>query len=294
MLRLRFVRLRPFLVSAVVVVLIATGCGPSDDEVRADLAVICAETVTALEALPAEPSFVVLPGAAEEAWSAVLGAIDDIGDLDAGDLGEEVDDLEAGMRELEGAYSDIGYRIEERDYAALTETQQTGEAATAAVVEAAREAGVPECEEIGVRAEYFSIASAGGEGAAAAIAPTGDYVADVDAACARFAEDTAEVFLRLGLQSALDVGIEPEAGDYIQAAEDRSTITRALRSLVRELQAIPPPAGDEAAADELVAGFEQVLQGFEDLDATDDTAPIGEGSERVATAAEQLGVACSV
>jgi len=281
-------------VGAVLVVLIATGCGPSDDEVRADLADICDETVTALEALPAEPSFAELPGAAEEAWSALLGATDDIGDLDAGDLGDEVDDLEASMRELEGAYFDIGYRIEERDYAALAETQQTGEAATAAVVEVARDAGVPECEEIGARAEYFSIATAGGEAVAADIAPTGDYVADVDAACARFAEDTAEVFLRLGLQSALDVEIEPDAGDYIQAVEDRSTITRALRSLVRELQAVPPPAGDEAAADELLAGFEQVLQGFEDLDAADDTAPIGEGFERVATAAEQLGVACSV
>ena len=279
-------------VGAVLVVLIATGCGPSDDEVRADLADICDETVTALAALPAEPSFAELPVAAEEAWSALLGATDDVGGVDAGDLGDEVDDLEASMRDLQDAYNDIGNRIEARDYAALVDTQQTGEAASAAVVEAARGVGVPGCEEIGARAEYFSIATAGGEAAAADIAPTGDYVADADAACGRFSEDTLEVLTRLGFQSALDIEVEPDAADYIQAVEDRSTITRALRSLVRELQDIPPPAGDEAAAEELIAGVEQVLRGFEDLDATDDAAPIGEGAERASEAAEQLGVAC--
>ena len=88
------------------------------------------------------------------------------------------------------AYGDIEDQITTRDYASLAQTRVAGEAALADALAAAESLGATDCAGIGVRIGYFAIAADGAEAAAARIAPTGDYVTDVNAACARFAEDT--------------------------------------------------------------------------------------------------------
>jgi hypothetical protein len=274
---------------------VLAGCGPSEDDIRADIAAICEEMVADLGELPADPAFAELGDASAGADSQIGQAGFEIEDLSpGGDQKTDVDALLAGLRALEDAYDALGEQIQDRDYASLPQTQQDGDAALADVVAAAQAVGVPDCEEAGVRADYFAIGAAGAEAAAAAIAPTGDYTADVNAACNRFTEDTFEVMFRLNLQAQLDIESTPDAGQYLEAIEDIATITGALDVLVRDLEMLRPPAGSEAAAAELIAGYEAAQTGFEDLDTGGSPSAITDAAQRVEAAASQLGVNCTI
>jgi hypothetical protein len=271
------------------------GCGPSEDDIRADIAAICEEMVADLGELPADPPFTSLVDASADAASEIAQARFEIEDLSpGGDQETDVDALLAGLLALDDAYDALGEQIEDREYASLAQTQQAGDAALANVVAAAPAVGVPDCEDVGVRADYFAIGVAGAEAAAAAIAPTGDYTADVNAACDRFTEDTFEVMLRLNLRAQLDIESTPDAGQYLEAIEDIATITGALDVLVRDLEGLQPPAASEAAATELIAGYEAVKSGFEDLDAGGSPSAVADAAQRVEAAASTLGVNCTI
>jgi hypothetical protein len=215
----------------------------------------------------------------------------------AGVVGDQRVDVEVGVRELREAVPEHTVTHRGVDATAGLDGAVLGDARDAAladVVAAAQAVGVPDCEEVGVRADYFAIGAAGAEAAAAAIAPTGDYPADVNAACARFAEDTFEVMLRLNLQAQLDIESSPDAGQYIEAIEDIATITGALDVLVRDLEALRPPAGSEATAAELIAGYDAVEKGFEDLDTGGSPSAVTDAAQRVEAASSQLGVNCTI
>lgn len=271
------------------------GCGPSEDDIRADIAAICEEMVADLGELPPDPPFPGLVDASAGAASEIAQARFEIEELSpGGGQKADVDALSAGLDALDDAYDALEKQIEDREYASLAQTQQTGDAALAQVVAAAQAVGASDCEEVGVRADYFVIGAAGAEAAAAAIAPTGDYTADVNAACNRFTEDTFEVMFRLNLEAQLDIESTPDAGGYLEAIEDIATITGALDVLVRDLEALRPPAGSEAAAAELIAGYEAVRTGFEDLDTGGSPSAVTDAAQRVEAAASQLGVDCTI
>ena len=148
---------------------------------------------------------------------------------------------------------------------------------------------------IGVRIGYFAIAADGAEAAAARIAPTGDYVTDVNAACARFAEDTFAVMLKLNLQSLLadDGVVRTDAGAYIEAIEDSLVIGIATETLIDELAVLGPPSGAEAAHAQLIEGYRGALEGLRTIQGGGEIDELVAGAEQVAEAAERLGVACS-
>lgn len=288
-------RLRVGVILAVTTLVLLAGCGPSEDEIRADIAVICEEMVADLGELPADPPFPGLVDASAGAASEIAQARFEIEDFSPGGAQKaDVDALLAGLLALDNAFDALEKQIEDREFASLAQTQQAGDAALADVVASAQAVGVPDCEEVGVRADYFAIGAAGAEAAAATIAPTGDYTADVDAACNRFGEDTFEVMLRLNLQAQFDIESSPDAGQYLEAIEDLATITGALDVLVRDLEALRPPADSEAAAAELIAGYDAVKKGFEDLDTGGSPSAVTDATQRVETAASQLGVNCTI
>jgi hypothetical protein len=268
------------------------GCGPSDDEIRADVDRLCDDLTDDLEELEAEPSFGRLVGTAEEArtdFGAAAFRVDDIADTD------EVNELAAAIRAVRDAYDDLHEQITRRQYESLAATRQAGEAAIAAAVEAAEAVGATRCGGISTRVAYFELAEAGGEVAAAAIAPTGDYVTDVNAACARYADDTAILLVKLNMQSFLaEAGAEPSAGDYVAMIEDLIDIHVALEVLIEEVEALAPPPGDEAAHAALVAGFEDAIDGFRQLGDGDGSDLLLASVDDVDEAAAELGVECSV
>ena len=170
-----------------------------------------------------------------------------------------------------------------------------GEAALADALAAAASLGATDCAGIGVRIGYFAIATDGAEAAAARIAPTGDYVTDVNAACARFAEDTFGVMLKLNLQSLLtdDGEVTSDAGTYIEAIEDTLVIGTATETLIDELTVLEPPSDAEAAHAQLIEGYRGALAGVRTIRGGGETDELAAGAEQVAKAAERLGVACS-
>jgi hypothetical protein len=136
---------------------------------------------------------------------------------------------------------------------------------------------------IGVRAAYLT-------------APSGDYVADVNAACGRFSDDIFGVLLKLNLRSLIgaDVDAAPDPGDYIETVEDLIVISRSLDVLVRELGVIVPPADVEATHAQLIEGYQEALEAFRSLRSGGGDDEVATSAERVQDAARRLGVDCGL
>jgi hypothetical protein len=177
----------------------------------------------------------------------------------------------------------------------LAQTRVARESALADALAAAEALGATDCLGIGVRAEYFAIAAEGAEAAATRIAPTGDYVTDANAACARFAEVTFGVMLKLNLQSLVadDGEVATDAGAYIEAIEDLLVIGTATETLIGELAVLEPPTGAEATHTQLIEGYRGALEGVRTIRESGEIDELVAGAEQVVEAAERLGVACS-
>jgi hypothetical protein len=264
------------------------GCGPSEAEIRASLNDVCVDIVDGLSELPAGPAFEELPDAADVAGHEVSGGAFEIEDASSS---EAATAFAAALRTLGGAYRVLDRQISTRDYGALAQTRLAGEAALADAVTAAKALGMPDCEGVGLRIGYFAIAAEGADAALALIAPTGDYVVDVDAACARYSADTLAVYLKVGLGSLLETDSDVSAGEYIEAIEDLAVIERSLGVLVRELEALTPPAADAASHGRLLDGLRDALEAVRN---GDEAGELAAAVEQVGAAAESLGVTCSL
>lgn len=282
--------------AAVVSLILASGvvvaCEPSQDEIRADINEVCVDLVEDLSGLEENPAFPLLAEAADEAGFDLGAAAYQVEDISTK---SPADEFASALHALDRSYSDIEDQITTRDYASLTQTRAAGEAALADALSAAESLGATDCLGIGVRVGYFAIAADGAEAAAARIAPTGDYVTDVNAACARFAEDTFAVMLKLNLQSLVadDGESTTDAGAYIEGIEDLLVIGTALDVLVRELAVLEPPTGAEVAHAQLIEGYQGALEGVRSVRGGGEADEVVASAEQVAEAAERLGVACS-
>ncbi len=271
---------------------VLVGCEPSQEEIRGKIDQVCARLVDDLAALEADPAFAQLAELADEAGFDIGAAAYRVEDISTKSPAEE---LTSTLHTLSRAYGDIEDQITTRDYASLAQTRVAGEAALADALAAAASLGATECAGIGVRIGYFAIAADGAEAAAARIAPTGDYVTDVNAACARFATDTFAVMLKLNLQSLLaeDGVVRTDAGAYIEAIEDSLVIGIATETLIGELAVLGPPSGAEAAHAQLIEGYRGALEGLRTIQGGGEIDELVAGAEQVVDAAERLGVACS-
>jgi len=271
---------------------VVAGCEPSQDEIRADINEVCVKLVEDLSALDANPAFAQLAEPADEAGFDIGAAAYRVEDISTK---SPADELASALHALSDAYGDLVTQVGTRYYALLPQTRVAGETALVEALAAAESTGATDCLGIGVRVGYFAIAEDGAEAAAARIAPTGDYVTDVNAACARFAEDTFGVMLKLNLQSLIadDGEVTTGAGAYIEAIEDLLVIGTALETLIGELAALEPPSGAEAAHTQLIAGYQGALEGVRSVRGGGEVDEIVASAEQVAEAAERLGVACS-
>lgn len=271
---------------------VIVACEPSQDQIRADIDEICVGLVGELSALKASRDFALLAEAADEAGFDIAAAAYRVEDISTKG---PADEFASALHALSRAYDDIEDQITTRDYASLAQTRVAGEAALADALSAAESLGATDCAGIGVRIGYFSNAADGAAAAAARIAPTGDYVTDVNAACARFAEDTLGVMLKLNLQSIVaDKGeVTTDAGDYIEAIEDLLVIGTATETLIGELSLLEPPTGAEAAHAQLIEGYQGGLEGIRTIRGGGETDEFVAGAEQMVAAAERLGVACS-
>ena len=276
------------LVSASVV-----GCAPSEDGGRAEIDRICVELIDDLSAMEATPSAARLADAAGQAGFELGSAAFDVERVATEGPTTE---LATALRALGSAYRNLGRQLSGREYASLAQTRIAAEAALSDALSAATSVGASDCAGIGLRVEYFAMAAAGAEAAAARIAPTGDYVTDADAACARYAGDTQEVWWKLGLRSSGGGGVDatPDAGDYIEAIEDVAVIEVALDNLIRELDVLDPPADKEADHTRLIEGYRAALAGLRSLGDGVGIDAVIASAEQADTAAERLGVACGL
>jgi len=272
---------------------VVAGCGPSQDEIRADINETCVDLIEDLSELDADPAFPLLAVAADEAGFEFGAAAFQVEGISAEG---PADEFASALHALSDSYDDLEKQVATRDYALLAQTRMAGEAALADALSSAESIGATDCMGIGVRVEYFAIAADGAEAAAARIAPTGDYVTDVDAACARYANDTFAVSLKLNLQSLIGDHIEvtPDAGDYIEAVEDLLVIGIALDVLVSELAVLEPSDDAEAAHAQLIEGYQSAIEGFRSLRNGGEGEEVVASAERVEEAAERLGVDCGL
>jgi hypothetical protein len=275
---------------------VVAGCGPSgpsEDEIRADIDEVCAGLVRDLSKLDAEPEFTVVALRADQAGYEYGMAGYRVGEISKEGAAKE---LASALDALEDASRDLEEHVTWRDYASLAGTREGGESALADALAAAESLGATECSGIGVRIGYFALAADGAEAAAAAIAPTGDYVADVNAACARYAEDTDIIFWNMGMRAAVSeyVDLPSTARDYLDMVEDLAVISRALGLLIDDLAGFEPPAGAEAHHDDLVEGYRSAREGFRSLRDDDEGDLLEAAAEQVEEAAGLLGVDCGV
>lgn len=268
------------------------GCGPSEQEIRADLNEVCLDLVEDLSGLDAEPAFGLLAYAADEARHEFGSAAYQVGDISSEG---SADELASALDAISDAYDDLEAQLTRREYASLAATREAAQAALADALAAAQALGADDCEGIGVRAGYFDIAAEGADEALARIAPTGDYVADVNAACGRYAGDTLAVSLKYQLQAFLTGDtVAPDAGDYIEAIEDLLVLGIALDVLDAELEALEPPAGAGPTHRLLIDGFRIAREGFRSLRDDGGIEQVIAGARQVAEAADSLGVECEV
>lgn len=267
------------------------GCGASEAEIRASLNDVCVDIVEGLSELPADPMFEQLPDVADAAGYEVGGGAYQVEEVSST---EDATAFADALHELSNAYRDLDRQISTRDYGALAQTRLNGEAALADAVTAAKALGMPDCEGVGLRVDYFVIAADGAEAALARIAPTGDYVVDVDAACARYSADTLAVYLKVGLGSLVQTDSDVSAGEYIEAIEDILVIERSLGVLVRELEALTPPAADAASHARLLDGLRGAVEAVRLVRNGDETGELAAAVEQVREAAETLGVTCGL
>jgi hypothetical protein len=271
---------------------VIAGCEPSQEEIRGKIDQVCARLFRDLSELEADPDFIWI---AEEAHLAAT--LTGVAGYEVEDVSTKspADEFASALDALSSAYDDVEGQVSTRDYASLAQTRVAGEAALADALAAAESLGATDCAGIGVRIGYFAIAEDGAEAAAARIAPTGDYVTDVNAACARFAEDTLGVMLKLNLQSlvANDGEVTTDAGSYIEAIEDLLVIGTAIETLIGELAVLEPPSGAEAAHTQLIEGYQGALEGVRSVRGGGEVDEIVASAEQVAEAAERLGVDCS-
>lgn len=268
-------------------------CGPSQADIRSDIEDICSELTVDLGELDAAPSFALLPDLAEEAAHEIGAAAFNVDDVSES---ASVVALADSLHALSDAYRAMERQITGRDYESLAQTRQDGEGALAAALAAADEIQATGCDGIASRSTYFAIGSDGASTAAAAIAPTGDYVVDAGAACERYAADVFPVLLKLNLQSMIssDVDATPDAGAYLEAVEDILVINRALRALVRELGNLAPPDEGRAAHEALISAYEAAIEGFQELSAGRGADQVISSAQRVDEAARRLGVDCTL
>jgi len=276
-----------FLLSGVV-----AGCGPSQDEIRADINEVCVDLIRDLSKLEAEPGFEVLAIRANEAGYEHRMAAYEVREVSKEGAADE---FASALDALNDSYRDLEEQLTWRDYASLARTRQGGEAALADALAAGESLAATDCAGIGVRVGYFAIAADDADAAAAAMAPSGDYVTDVNAACARFADDTFAVRFKLGLQSALDIDTgTTSARDYLEAIEELGVVTTALGLLIDDLAGLVPPASLAAAHEGLIEGYTGATEGFRSLGDGEEGDPVGTAAEQVEKAAELLGVECSL
>ena len=270
---------------------VIVGCEPSQEEITAKIDQVCVGLVEDLSELEADPDFTMLREAASEAAPDIGFAAYRIEELSSEGPAA---DLALALRALKDAYYDIEDQITTRDYASLAQTRVAGEAALDDALLAAESLGATECAGIGDRIGYFAIAADGAEAAAARIAPTGDYVTDVNAACARFAEDTFGVMLKLNMRSLVadDGEVTTDAGDYIEAIEDLILISTALDTLVGELAMLEPPTDDAADHAQLIEGLKAVAEGATSIRQGGEVDEVTPSIEQANEAAERLGVDC--
>jgi hypothetical protein len=263
----------------------------SEAEIRASLADVCVDIVEGLTELPVDPSFEQLPDAADAAGYEVGGGAYQV---EKASSSEDATAFADALHALGSAYRALDRQISTRDYEALAQTRQDGEAALADAVTAAKALGMPDCEGVGLRVDYFHIAADGAAAALARIAPTGDYVVDVDAACARYSADTLLVYLKVGLGSLLETDGDVTAGEYIEAIEDILVIERSLGVLLRELEALTPSAADAASHAMLLDGLRAAVDAVRLVRSGDEAGELAAAVEQISEAAENLGVNCSL
>jgi hypothetical protein len=284
-------RVRGIAAAGLIICASVAGCGPSEADIRASLADVCVDIVEGLSELPAGPLFEELPGAADAAGYEVGGGAYQV---EKASSTEDATAFADALHALSDAYRDLDRQITTRDYRALAQTRLTGEAALADALTAARALGLPDCEGVGLRVDYFGIAADGADAALARIAPTGDYVVDVDAACARYSADTLPVYLKVGLGSLVETDGEVTAGEYIEAIEDILVIERSLGVLVRELEALTPSAADAASHARLLDGLRGAVDAVRLVRSGDEAGELAAAAEQISEAAENLGVTCSL
>lgn len=269
------------------------GCAPSGDGAATEIDRICVELIDDLSAMEATPPWARLADAAGQAGFELGSAAFDVERVATKGPTKE---LATALRALGGAYRSLDRQMSGREYASLSQTRVAGEAALSDALSAATSVGASDCAGIGLRVEYFAIAAAGAEAAAARIAPTGDYVTDADAACARYAGDSQDVWWKLGLRSSRGDSVDgtPGAGDYVEVIEDVAVIEVALDNLVRELGVLVPPADGEADHARLIEGYRAALEGLRAFGDDGGLDAVMTGIEQVDTAAERLGVDCGL
>ena len=215
---------------------IAAGCGPSEEDIRADVDKECVGLVARLSELEAEPAFRQLAAAAGEAGLRFGGAAYRIEDISS--EGSAVD-LAAALHAASDAYDEVERQLIRREYASLPQTAAAGKSALAQALAAAESLGATDCLGVDVRIGYFTIAADRAEAAAAKI---GAYRRlpgrSVNAACARYAADTGIIFWKFGLRAYASelIESEPAARDYLKMVEDMVAIRTALDvTIAREL-----------------------------------------------------------
>jgi hypothetical protein len=155
----------------VALAVVAVACGPSDEQIAADVDEICAGMMADLETLHPDPGFGLLPevaGKAAHEFGAAAFRMEEV-------AREGRDDpLAVALHDVSDAYRDIERQITKREYGLLPDTRRTGEAAPAEAIEAAADVGAANCLELDLPSGYFAVGADGAAEAAAAIAPTGD------------------------------------------------------------------------------------------------------------------------
>ena len=290
-------RVAAVIASLVVVSSVIGGCGPSEEEIRADINEVCVELIADLSELKAKPGFRRLEEVAAEAGTKIGVAGNRIEDIsNDGPAAEFATALDA----LGGSYWDLGWQVRTRDYGALVQTSAAGDASLADALAAAESVGATDCLRIGIRARYFDIAAARAAAAAAEIAPTGDYVADVSAACARYVDDTSLIFRKLGIRASFrqmipeDVELPYSVHHRLEWSKDLTDIGIALEVLIRDLALLAPPADVEATHAQLLGGYQAAHEWFRVLQYGGEDDELDPGADEVAAAAERLGVDCAV
>lgn len=223
------------------------------------------------------------PGSADDGLTVVLDLSvprNDIRDADVtAEVAQELDPLEAALSRLTSSLGALSSRLSTEDHQGFEDDVAAARDAHRALLEATDELGLPECAPPAITEQIDGVEERLA-GQAAATAPSGDYVVDLQAACDRFAEDL--------FGDLADPGPAP-----VRSISRASNLGSAYERLLRDVQRLDPGERAEDHA-RLVELLEEASDLANDLvGALDDQDELDDVRDRLIEVSAEAGQVAS-